>query len=216
MKYTPDDLKNAWNANRGEMLACESLDVKGRRDLAKQALQRIPDLARWVAAIKRAAESDFCTGKVEGQDGRSPFLASFDWLLRWETIVLIEEGQFDHRGPKPVIPPDSPSPQKDSSYWDGPRPVFGKFSKEVTEALERAGQRILAMERKTKVKMLAAGQMRIIGEELATGTGEELATGTPAAAEPEPPAKKIETDPLPEYVGEEYGQGDLFLEEQET
>lgn len=132
MLATPKDLQNAWNVNRGEMLACGSLDIKNRFQLSLARLQEVQDLFRWVKAIKRAADSEFCTGRIS-PDGRLPFVGSFDWLIRPDTLVLIEEGQFDDRGAKEVIPPDSQAPA-DLSYFNDPKPSFSLTDKEIMDA----------------------------------------------------------------------------------
>ena len=111
MKHTPEELMAAWNSNRGEMLGCAGLDIKNRRSLAEQRLQQQPDLHRWTLAIRRASESAFCTGHLE-TPGQPTFIANFDWLLKPETLQLIEEGQFDHRGFKEVVPPEPGEIQK--------------------------------------------------------------------------------------------------------
>jgi hypothetical protein len=122
IKVTPDELKACWNANRGEMLEWVSLDVLDRRRHATDRLREYPDLQRWAAAITRAANSPFCTGKIENGDGKEPFIAGPDWLLKPGTLILIEEGQFDARRHDPL--PDSERSPADLSYFDVEREMF--------------------------------------------------------------------------------------------
>jgi hypothetical protein len=114
---TAEDLKNAWNVNRGELPTCLSLEVRNRKALATARVVAVDDLPRWVKAIKKAAESPFTTGRVPTTAQPFGFIANFDWLIKPDTLILIEEGQFDSLE---VVPPDTPSP-KDLSYWDGPK-----------------------------------------------------------------------------------------------
>lgn len=113
--FAPEELRECWNQNRGEMLEWTSLDVLGRRKAAEARLAEIPDLGRWARAIQRAAQSDFCTGRIIEGD-REPFIAGPDWILKPGTLVLIEEGQFDSRRVTP--PEDAERSPADLSHFD--------------------------------------------------------------------------------------------------
>jgi len=89
---TPAMLLDTWNANRGPLPAVKSLSPK-RVKVAKSRLHEVPDLDRWVAAVKRIAGSSFCRG-----EGKTAWVANFDWLLRPDTLLKIEEGRYDDRG----------------------------------------------------------------------------------------------------------------------
>lgn len=146
MTPTPDELKTCWNLNRGEMLECVSLEVAGRRKNAEARLAETPDLQRWLKAIVRSANSDFCTGKVNGGEGE-PFIASFDWLIKPETLVFIEEGRFDSRIPHP--PEDAMRSPKDLSYFDLEKDMR-QLSAEEIRKLRIAGLAMKAWERERR------------------------------------------------------------------
>jgi len=146
MKPTPEDLRNTWNSLRGEMLRCDTLDVKNRRDSARLRLSEIPELRRWAEAIQRASRSPYTTGQLPM--GGHTFWGNIDWLLKKETIVLIEEGTFDDRNPKEVVPPENPAPA-DLSYWDQPKPEPFKMSPEQLARSNEMAQRNRWIERKT-------------------------------------------------------------------
>jgi len=149
MKPTPEDLKNTWNVLRGDMDPCHSLDIKNRRALAELRLAEYPDLKRWANAIKKASESPFTTGKVSFSNGHF-LMGNFDWLIRPDTLVLIEEGTYDSRdhSPKEVVPPENPAPA-DLSYWDQPKPEPFKMSPEQLARSNEMAQRNRWIERKT-------------------------------------------------------------------
>lgn len=54
--------------------------------------------ANWQVAIDRIATSDFCIGK-----GDSGWVATFDWLLRPDTVAKVMEGKYDNRGIPPGV-----------------------------------------------------------------------------------------------------------------
>lgn len=53
--------------------------------------------ANWQLAIDRIGKSDFCTGKNE-----RGWVATFDWLLKPDTVTRIMEGRYDNR--KGILP----------------------------------------------------------------------------------------------------------------
>lgn len=96
MTPTPEELQACWNENRGNLLEWLSLKINNRRRLAEDRLRETPDLPRWRAAIIRASRSAFCTGGIPDKEGRV-FVAGPDWILKPETLTLLEEGTFDNR-----------------------------------------------------------------------------------------------------------------------
>jgi len=58
----------------------------------------------WEQVIAKISASDFCTGRVVGQN---PWLASFDWLIKPDTAVRVMEGKYDNRGGKKAGPSDN-------------------------------------------------------------------------------------------------------------
>ena len=63
----------------------------------KAVLARIKELGfeGWKAAILKASQSDFLTGKTD-----NPFVASFDWLSKPTNMNKVIEGNYDNRRPK--------------------------------------------------------------------------------------------------------------------
>lgn len=152
MGISPVDLVNAWNVNRGEMLPCNTLHVKNRLRLALDRILEVDDLPRWVRAIQRAAKSGFCTGHTYG-DSEPPFVASFDWLLKPETLTLIEEGRFDNRE---VVPPEAGEvSRKDLSYWGQPKTRFAFTPDQIRRCqIEGRLQRKIDSQTKKSIRQL--------------------------------------------------------------
>lgn len=93
-----------WNANRGTLP--KVMCVAGKRLRALEARRKS---AFWVAnfqkGVKRAAESDWCTGR-----GGNGWQVDFDWLLIEGNLAKVVEGKYDNRG-GPVRP--TPTGEKD-------------------------------------------------------------------------------------------------------
>jgi uncharacterized protein YdaU (DUF1376 family) len=53
-------------------------------------------LDNWRNYFEHVAESAFLTGRVDGKDGRPPFLADFDWLIKSANVLKVAEGKY-HR-----------------------------------------------------------------------------------------------------------------------
>jgi hypothetical protein len=53
-------------------------------------------LACWRKFFRYVGESEFLTGRKEGRNGRAPFVASLEWLVRPKNFVKIIEGEY-HR-----------------------------------------------------------------------------------------------------------------------
>ena len=93
---TPEDVLAAWNENRGS-LSSASLTPGRQRHVAARIRDGLT-LERWGGVVKRVAASTFLTG-----GGEKGWRATIDWLLKPESIVRVEEGQFDdapNRGPR--------------------------------------------------------------------------------------------------------------------
>lgn len=63
-----------------------------RRRLAAARWKANPDTKYWVKTVKRITESRFCSG--EGDKG---WIANFDWLLKPETHIRVNEGLYDNK-----------------------------------------------------------------------------------------------------------------------
>jgi hypothetical protein len=99
----PETLLAIWNSERGRMRACRGLNTERRRS-ANARLRETPDLERWRAAAKRAAATKFCVGDVEPTADRpKPWIGNFEWFIRPNTLLRIEEGIYDDktRGARP-------------------------------------------------------------------------------------------------------------------
>lgn len=75
--------------------------TKARQTALKARLREKFFLDNFEAAIGKISESDFCTGRVVGQNG---WVATFDWLLRPDTAARVMEGKYDNRGGKKAGP----------------------------------------------------------------------------------------------------------------
>lgn len=56
----------------------------------------LPSLDKWRNYFTYVSESDFLTGRKDGNNGRPPFLADFDWLIKQANVVKVAEGKY-HR-----------------------------------------------------------------------------------------------------------------------
>lgn len=80
-----------WNRERGVLPAV--LDCGSSRARQLQARRKEEFwVANFEAAVKKVKMSDFCTGKND-----RGWKASFDWLLRPDTIAKVMEGRYDNR-----------------------------------------------------------------------------------------------------------------------
>ena len=78
--------------------------VKGLGPTRKKSMNarwsEMPDIGYWQGIIDRVLKSDFC----RGQNDRN-WQANFDWLIRPETRIRIEEGFYDNRNGPIKKPP---------------------------------------------------------------------------------------------------------------
>jgi len=75
----------AWNNHRGILPACITMDNKRKR-LIREAREEVPDIARWIKAIKFLADSPF----YNGTEGKT-FKANINFLLGDGKLVEIIE-----------------------------------------------------------------------------------------------------------------------------
>lgn len=52
------------------------------------------DLDYWRRFFSYVVESEFLTGRVKVADGRQPFVASLDWMIKAENFAKIREGRY--------------------------------------------------------------------------------------------------------------------------
>jgi hypothetical protein len=96
---SPKKLADLWNeVAHANMPRVQDLDPDQRRYKAAQArLRKHPDLEFWRQVIERMNGSPFCRGEVEPREGRSLFVAKFDWLVQPDTARKVLEGSYDDR-----------------------------------------------------------------------------------------------------------------------
>lgn len=94
----PRVLVEIWNANKApnqpavELKAFTHGSPRWRK--AQARLGANPP-AYWEEVVKRIAASSFCRGEVDSRDGRKPWVAGFDFLVKPETHVKVLEGRYD-------------------------------------------------------------------------------------------------------------------------
>lgn len=89
----PDDLMELWNAYAIGLPKCRELSPK-RKVQAAARLRERPALADWREIVGRIAASDFCRGV---KPGAGTWVATFDWLLKPDTALMVLEGKYDNR-----------------------------------------------------------------------------------------------------------------------
>lgn len=65
-----------------------NLRARWREESKRQSLDY------WKRLFAHVAASDFLTGRAPGRDGRPPFLASLDWLVKPENFAKVIEGKY--------------------------------------------------------------------------------------------------------------------------
>lgn len=73
---------------------------ENRRALLRARWQESGSLDYWKEFFGRVKRSDFLTGKVESVNGRTPFLADLEWLIKESNYIKVIEGKYDLRGDK--------------------------------------------------------------------------------------------------------------------
>jgi len=94
---TPEALAAKWNKIPG----IKPVTFKGRlhETIRKIVLARIkehPTVDWWEGYFQRVTGSDFLTGKVPGNHGKPPFVATFDWALGPVNMGKILSGSYDN------------------------------------------------------------------------------------------------------------------------
>lgn len=94
-KYKDKDkvkgFRDAWNQNCGKLPKVLKTN-KSRDDKIGTRLIEVDDLEYWIETIIRLSESNFCNGVNE-----SAWVATFDWFLKPDTHLRINEGKYDNR-----------------------------------------------------------------------------------------------------------------------
>lgn len=94
----PEDLMRWWNEVADPTLARIIDLTPSRISKARARLKQYPDEAIWVQAMEKINASKFCLGKVPIKGVRTkPWKATFDWLMKPDTITKILEGQYDNK-----------------------------------------------------------------------------------------------------------------------
>ncbi len=55
------------------------------------------DLGWWSQYFVSVRESDFLMGRTNGNNGRQPFMADFEWLIRPQNMIKVIEGRYRNR-----------------------------------------------------------------------------------------------------------------------
>lgn len=66
-----------------------------RKSHLKQRWRESPTIDEWREFFKRVGRSKFLTGKAQSKDGRKPFIASLDWLVKPENFAKVLEGKYE-------------------------------------------------------------------------------------------------------------------------
>ena len=91
-------LVNIWNSGCKSLPAVTKLTQK-RIQSIRARLKEYPDPSDWIKALERIAASDFLSGR-----GAHTWRATFDWLLRPESLTKVLEGQYDNKKePRPKL-----------------------------------------------------------------------------------------------------------------
>lgn len=85
-------LAKLWNDHCGDLPKVQIKLSNARLKKINSLVRQYPDKEKWKEGIMRIASSDFC----RGLNDRS-WVASFDFLLRAETLEKIFEGKYDNR-----------------------------------------------------------------------------------------------------------------------
>jgi len=80
-----------WNMNRGQMREALAWN-ENRTKQAKKRWRDFPDPKFWTEVVMRLAQSSFCTG-----DNDRGWKADFDFLLRPNTHLAVNEGKYDNK-----------------------------------------------------------------------------------------------------------------------
>lgn len=99
--FTARQFVDAWNEHRGSLAEVKRLTAS-RADKIKTRRKEEPELAYWVACIKRMAASEFLTGK-----NPRGWIVDIEWLTENDTNhVKVSEGKYDNRAGKAAAEPN--------------------------------------------------------------------------------------------------------------
>ena len=70
-----------------------------RKRLIRARWKEHPDFNWWRQYFQKVHASDFLCGRVEPRNGKPPFLADLEWLVRPSNMVKVLEGRYDNRKP---------------------------------------------------------------------------------------------------------------------
>lgn len=89
-KLMCSDVVKCWNT-QAHLPKVQTLN--GREHLLRSRMREPFFVSNYAAAIERIARSRFCLGAVDGRGWR----ATFDWLIRADTIAKVMEGKYDDK-----------------------------------------------------------------------------------------------------------------------
>ncbi|MDT7042680.1 hypothetical protein [Candidatus Nitronereus thalassa] len=92
-----NDVISMWNAIP-DVRHVRLKHVTGRDKLSKKitaSLKEFPDEEWWQELFKLVRESNFLCGRVDGVDGRLPFMASLMWILDKENLAKVLHGTYE-------------------------------------------------------------------------------------------------------------------------
>lgn len=72
---------------------------KTRRGYLQARWKEHPGIDYWTKLLKYVSRSDFLMGRVNGRDGKPPFIASLAWIVKPNNFAKIVEGNYN-RGAK--------------------------------------------------------------------------------------------------------------------
>jgi hypothetical protein len=87
-----EKIAELWNAKSGRLPKIRVPVSNARRNKILSRLKEFPAIEDWETAIAKMAASDFCNGL-----NNQSWVATFDFLLRPESIEKVLEGKYDNR-----------------------------------------------------------------------------------------------------------------------
>jgi hypothetical protein len=95
--YRAEDVMADYNAICGGVLPKVIELTTKRMDKCKVRLEEKPDRAFWIKTFTKMKESDFLTGKVNGE-GHENWIANFDWIIKnSDNCLKVMEGVYDNK-----------------------------------------------------------------------------------------------------------------------
>jgi hypothetical protein len=90
---SPEGLMEIWNTHRGQLPACAQLSSR-RRTEARKRLKEQPDAIIWERVAKAIGADPGCNGQ-----NKTGWRASFDYFLKPDVWLMVEEGRLNRRAP---------------------------------------------------------------------------------------------------------------------